>query len=82
MINPDNVKAGDTLYDVHSRRMGNTTMRTMGCWPVEVLEVLPPPEGVASQLPRFRVRWNHNAPTLYSWSQIRKLRRSPLKEKV
>jgi hypothetical protein len=28
-----------TLYDVHSYRMGNTTMRSVGVWNVHVLEV-------------------------------------------
>jgi hypothetical protein len=33
------LKPGDVLYDVHSHKMGNTTMSTMGCWAVRVIEV-------------------------------------------
>jgi hypothetical protein len=33
------LKPGDVLYDVHSHKMGNTTMTTMGCWTVRVIEV-------------------------------------------
>jgi hypothetical protein len=32
MIKIDSLKAGDVLYDVHSERAGNTTMRREGCW--------------------------------------------------
>jgi hypothetical protein len=33
------LKPGDVLWDVHSYKMGNTTMSTMGCWPVRIVEV-------------------------------------------
>ena len=32
MIKIESLKAGDVLYDVHSERAGNTTMRREGCW--------------------------------------------------
>lgn len=30
---------GQIVYDVHSHRMGNTTMRTMGCWEVRIVSI-------------------------------------------
>jgi hypothetical protein len=75
-INPELVKAGDVLYDVHKYKMGNTTMRATGCWDVRVLEVIQPEEGDRRRLPTFRVSWNGNPPRIYGWNQIRKLRRS------
>jgi hypothetical protein len=33
------IKPGMVLYDVHSYRMGNTTMRSLGCWEVNVKAV-------------------------------------------
>ena len=32
MIKIQSLKPGDVLYDVHSERAGNTTMRREGCW--------------------------------------------------
>jgi hypothetical protein len=39
MATLNKLKPGDVLYDVHSHKMGNTTMSTMGCWAVRVIEV-------------------------------------------
>lgn len=35
----DQLEPGMTLYDVHSERAGNTTMRVEGCWEVRVVSV-------------------------------------------
>lgn len=35
----EQLKPGMVVYDVHSYRMGNTTVRSMGCWAVKILEV-------------------------------------------
>lgn len=50
------LKPGDTLYDVHSYRMGNTTLHSMGVWKVKVVEV--DPEGKW-----FMASWNGNQPS-------------------
>lgn len=73
-ISFDRVKAGDVLYDVHSVRMGNTTMRRLGCWCVEVREI----DTVNA---RALVSWNGNPEQWWHASRIRRLRRTPLKEK-
>lgn len=35
----ERIKPGMVLYDVHSERMGNTTMRSVGVWPVHIVSV-------------------------------------------
>lgn len=64
----ETVKPGDVLYDVHSHRMGNTTLRTWGCWPVVV-------ESVDYERGRAVVRWNGNAAETWYRHQIVRLRR-------
>lgn len=51
----EKIVAGMRLYDLHSERMGSTTMRSMGVWFVDVLEV-----DVAQR--RALVSWNGNKP--------------------
>jgi hypothetical protein len=41
MIKIESLKAGDVLYDVHSERAGNTTMRVERCWKCYVRAVDP-----------------------------------------
>ena len=65
-------KAGDTLYDVHRTKMGNTTMSRMGCWEVRVIEV-------DKENQRIFASWNYNAPRWMSRRAIERLRRSPYK---
>ena len=60
------VKAGDVLYDVHSYRMGNTTLRSMGVWEVHVISV--DDNGTAM------VSWNGNRPEKWYAHRIEKLR--------
>ena len=50
------LKPGMVVYDAHSQKMGNTTMRTMGVWPVKIVEVHEN-SVIAS--------WNGNAPRKY-----------------
>jgi hypothetical protein len=62
----DKLKPGMTLYDVHSHQMGNTTMRSIGIWNVQVLEVNEDRTILAS--------WNGNKPaTMYErdWKKLR-----------
>jgi hypothetical protein len=49
----DKLQPGMTLYDVHSARMGNTTMKTLGTWAVYVREV-------DAEKRRALVSWNGN----------------------
>lgn len=76
-INPDLVKVGDILYDVHRHKMGNTTMSCLGCWTVRIIEIIPNTYGNA-----YLVSWNGNRPEKWYADRIRRLRRSPLKEQA
>lgn len=61
------IKAGQVLYDKHRHKMGNTTMTTLGVWPVYVEEV--DPNG------RFIIaRWNGNKPRKMFGKEVGKLR--------
>lgn len=31
--------AGLTVYDVHSQYMGNTTLKSLGVWPIYIVQV-------------------------------------------
>ena len=37
----DELKPGMVVYDVHSERMGNTMLRSVGVWEVKILSVAP-----------------------------------------
>ena len=63
------IKAGDILYDVHSVRSGNSTMRRMAWWPVRVYAV--------SDDGRYAwTSWNSNPVCRTHMSTLRKHRRS------
>jgi hypothetical protein len=64
----ETVKAGDTLYDVHKTAMGNTTMKRMGCWEVEIISI-DHAAGVAV------ARWNGNRPETWARRRVERLRR-------
>lgn len=59
------LRPGMILYDRHTYAMGNTTMRTLGEWRVEVLDVY---ANFAT------VSWNGNRPERYSPDRIAKLK--------
>jgi len=65
----ERIKPGMVLYDVHSHRMGNTTMRTMGCWEVHVVSV-------DAEKRTARVHWNvkFNPEETYHEFQLKRLR--------
>ena len=65
----EQVSPGDTLYDCHRTKMGNTTLSTMGCWDVHVFEVDTVKQSAL-------VSWNGNPRAWWSRRQIEKLRRS------
>lgn len=64
----ESIQPGETLLDVHSQRMGNTTMREMGVWEVRVLSV----DTVAGTA---RVSWNGNPAQTWYRIQLQGLRR-------
>ena len=49
---------GQIVYDVHSECMGNTTMRSVGVWPIEIITVDPEGNWVEAG-------WNTNRPRRY-----------------
>lgn len=67
MIKFEKIKAGDVLFDVHSYRMGNTTIRSMGCWEVKVVEVYPDKRSAL-------VSWNGNTPEVWHEYRLARLR--------
>lgn len=63
----ERIKPGDVLYDVHSEIMGNTTMRGVGVWEVQVVSV--------DEQNRFAmVRWNWNPPQKWYERRLCRLR--------
>lgn len=69
----EKIKAGDILFDVHSERMGNTTMRCQGIWEVRVISI---DSGTRTAM----VRWNSNSPQRYYERQLTRLRASEPKK--
>lgn len=53
MIKIQSLKPGDVLYDTHSERAGNTTMRREGCWECYV-------RAVDSDGKWVEISWNGN----------------------
>lgn len=68
------IQPGNILWDCHRQQMGNTTMRRMTCWMVQVFEV-------DTEKRRAMCSWNGNSAKWWSERQIEKLRRTPIKEK-
>lgn len=67
MVAFSKVKAGDTLYDVHRVRMGNTKVSRNGLWLVRVIEV-------NSEKREALCSWNSNTPTWWSEKRLGKLK--------
>lgn len=65
------LKPGDVLYDVHSRRAGNTTTRVQSEWQVRVIEV---------HDDYALCSWNGNPPDKYSDAELRRFRVTPAKK--
>lgn len=63
MVAFSKVKAGDTLYDVHRVRMGNTKVSRNGLWLVRVIEV-------NSEKREALCSWNSNTPTWWSEKKV------------
>lgn len=79
MIRAEHVVVGAVLYDNHTYRMGNTTMRAMGEWEVKILEVI---DSLVPGAPSAVVSWNGNPPQRWSWISLRKLHRTSLRERA
>lgn len=71
MIKVDRIKVGDILWDYHSYRMGNTTMRRWGNWDVRIISIADDGYGTKAV-----VSWNGNPPETYNRYQLRRLRRT------
>lgn len=69
MVAFNTIKVGDTLYDCHKVKMGNTTMRRMGTWLVHVKEI-------DAEKRQALVSWNGNPAKWWSERQLAKLRRT------
>lgn len=63
----EKIKAGDVLYDVHSYRMGNMTIRSVGVWDVRVLTIDATTRSAI-------VSWNGNRPETMHERSLVKLR--------
>ena len=62
----EKLQPGMILFDIHSHRMGNTTMRQLGKWTVKVISV-------DVEHRTAMVSWNGNHPEEWSERQLRKL---------
>lgn len=69
MIKIENLKPGQVVYDCHSHRAGNTTMRTWGVWNVEIREV---------HDDRVVASWNGNKPQIFWGREFRWLKNKPV----
>jgi hypothetical protein len=62
----EKIQPGMMLFDVHSERAGNTTMKRWGDWPVRVISV-------DADSKSAMVSWNGNEPTRRYHHRLRKL---------
>lgn len=62
----EKIEPGMTLHDIHSERMGNTTMRELGRWDVRIVSVDREKRSAV-------VRWNGNSPTTWYAGELTKL---------
>lgn len=69
----EHIKPGMELLDIHSERMGNTTLRRLGLWRVTVVSV--DPESRTAM-----VRWNYNPEKRWNERQLTKLVTKPSKK--
>jgi hypothetical protein len=67
VIKFEKIVAGMVLYDVHSTKMGNTKLRSVGVWRVRIVEVYPEKRTALAS-------WNGNPATIWSERKLSKLR--------
>lgn len=73
----DKVEVGMVLYDRHTHRAGNTTMRVLGEWRVVITEVKEiPGEGpaIGRTIRIVKASWNGNPPKMMNRRDIEKLK--------
>lgn len=68
----DKIKPGMVLLDIHSERMGNTAIRRLGCWKVQVVSV-------DAEMRTAMCRWNGNPARIYFERDFKKLYLKPTK---
>ena len=56
----DKLKPGMIVYDVHSHRMGNTTMRTLGVWRIRIEQLDLEKRTVYASWNNNPARWFHS----------------------
>lgn len=66
MVAFNKVYKGQTLYDRHKQREGNTTHSVMAEWQVKIVEV-------DKEKRMALCSWNNNPPTWYSELRLKKL---------
>lgn len=54
----EKLKPGMVVYDVHRNKMGNTTMSSVGVWPVRIISV-------DAEKRRVEASWNGNKPQIF-----------------
>lgn len=69
----EKIKPGMELLDIHSEKMGNTTMRRLGMWKVRVISV-------DAEARTAMVSWNGNRPRLYTRRDLERLYTKPTKK--
>ena len=63
----EKIKEGERYYDVHSYRMGNTTLRSVGVWDVKIISI-------DAERRTAIVSWNGNGPETWHEWELKKLR--------
>lgn len=63
----EKLEVGMVVYDVHSYRMGNTSVRSIGVWPVRIKEI-------DHEKRRVLASWNGNTPSWLYQCDIAKLK--------
>lgn len=63
----EKIKPGMVLYDRHKYQAGNTTIRVLGEWPVEIVSL-------DTVTRTGMARWNHNPATRYRDFQLERLK--------
>jgi len=63
----EKLSPGMVVFDVHSYRMGNTKLRSVGVWNIKVIEIATSERSVWAS-------WNSNPPRRYYESEVKKWR--------
>ncbi len=55
----DKLRPGMEVYDVHAYRLGNTTLQSIGVWPVRIISV-------DAEMQTVQASWNYNRSKTYT----------------